>query len=334
MTAYKRELGNLFNRIGGMMLFFLLTTNILCGGAYLLGEELQALSGARSVYVLSELLNAGAYAVAFLLPVWFFLAISKNKPIEPFGLQLGFSSKCPTLSTVAMIFLGTGACFATSYANSMLFPISEEVSEAFFTSEIRGNYAIALMFISSAIIPALVEELLFRGTILSSIRPYSESGAVLISALLFGLMHQTPYQLFYTTALGVILGILRVKTGSIWAGVLVHFFNNLLSVIQSYLLERFDERTGEVLYIAITLMVAVGGILLGSVLYYVSRKKVAPKTLTELGIFRSNKDECAEMVLVREKRIVYSAFWSPTIIIYIVICVSTMLTLAIEMGGV
>ena len=334
MTAYKKELRNLFNRIGGVMLFFLLSSNLLCGGAYLLGEGLQAASGARSTYIFAELLNAGAYIGAFLIPVWFFLAISKNKPIEPFGLQLSFSSQCPTLSAVAMMFLGTGVCFATSYVNSMLFPISEEVSEVFFVSEIRGNYALALMFLSTAIIPALVEELLFRGAILSSIRPYSESGAILISALLFGLMHQTPYQLFYTTALGVILGILRVKTGSIWAGVLVHFFNNFLSVIQSYLLVRFDERTGEVLYTAITLMVAVGGVLLGTVLYYAAKKRSAPKAFGELGVFRASTDDCTDMILVREKRFVYAAFWSPTMIIFIILSLLSMLTMAIEMGGV
>lgn len=315
------------------MLFFLLSFNVLCGGAALIGEAMLAVSEAKSVYVFSEILNSSSYIGAFTVPVWFFLAISKNKSVEPFGLQLALSSTRPTFTASALMFLGTGMCFAASYVNSVLFPVSEEAADIFFAGEIRGGYAVVLMFISTAIVPAFVEELLFRGVVLSSIKPYSESGAVLISALLFGLMHQTPFQVFYATAIGVILGILRIKTESIWTGVLVHFFNNFLSVLQSYLLECYDGRTGEVLYTTITLAVAAIGILLGAALYSLTRKRVAVKEAAQLGVFQSHDTSC-EMDLKPENRMVYKAFWSPTMIIFIVLCGVTMLTTAIAMNGV
>lgn len=334
MSLAEKDLKNLFNRIGGTMLIFLLAFNFLCGGAAVLGEGLTQITYSKAAYVLAELLNAIAYIAAFTIPVWFFLAISKNKRVEPFGLSLVLAEKNTALTSVAMMFLGTSICFAASYVNSLLFPVSEEAADLYFSTEIQGGYALVLMFISTAIVPAFVEELLFRGVVLSSIRPYSEGGAILISSLLFGLMHQTPFQLFYATAIGVVLGIIRVKTGSIWTGVLVHFFNNFLSVIQTYLLEFYDEHTGNLVYIILTLSIILLGFVLGAVFYIKCQKRTDNVETVHIGVYQKTEIQGAKIFFRRENVKIYKAFFAPTMIIFVVLCAMTMISTAFMISGV
>ena len=306
------------------MLMLLLAFNLLCGGAAVLGEGLLSISNTTSMNIVVELLNSVAYIAAFSIPVWFFLVISKKNFVQPFGVSLSLSTETPALISASMMFLGTSACFAASYINSLMFPIAQETSDICFSGTAQAPYVVVLMFISTAIIPAFVEELLFRGVVLSSIRPYSEGGAILISAILFGFMHQTPFQLFYATAIGVILGIIRVQTGSIWIGVLVHFFNNFLSVIQTYLLGCFDDQTGTVIYTILTLSVMALGGLLGAALYMKSASQKKGNTIDRLGFFgRSNR--CSSNISFhKEKSRIFKAFFCPAIVAFLSVCALAM----------
>ncbi|HEY8423789.1 MAG TPA: CPBP family intramembrane glutamic endopeptidase [Clostridia bacterium] len=86
------------------------------------------------------------------------------------------------------------------------------------------------------IIPALFEELIFRGIVLqglaSRFKPFS---AILLSALAFSLTHMSPAQTVHQFLLGVALGYAVLATKSIWSGVLIHFFNNLYALILTIL---------------------------------------------------------------------------------------------------
>lgn len=77
-----------------------------------------------------------------------------------------------------------------------------------------------------AVTPALCEETLFRGLILSGFRRLGQWPAILLTALLFGLAHASIYRLLPTFFLGVIFGYVVWKTGSLWAGVVCHALNN------------------------------------------------------------------------------------------------------------
>jgi membrane protease YdiL (CAAX protease family) len=87
-------------------------------------------------------------------------------------------------------------------------------------------------FFVLALTPAFCEEYLFRGFLLSSLRGHMKDGsAIVITAVLFGLFHLDVYRLFGTAALGVLLGILTVRTKSVFPAVLVHALNNGTAVI-------------------------------------------------------------------------------------------------------
>ncbi|MEI8383662.1 MAG: ABC transporter permease subunit/CPBP intramembrane protease [Planctomycetota bacterium] len=101
---------------------------------------------------------------------------------------------------------------------------------------------LAWKLISLALVPAICEELFFRGYLQTAFREeMSTPWAVGLSSLLFGLFHVIVRDaLFFerfapTCFLGLILGLVCVKTGSLWPGMLLHSLHNgLLLTISSY----------------------------------------------------------------------------------------------------
>ncbi|MDR0611845.1 MAG: CPBP family intramembrane metalloprotease [Planctomycetaceae bacterium] len=89
-----------------------------------------------------------------------------------------------------------------------------------------------MSIISVAIIPAITEEMLFRGIILGGLKNnYSERKAVIVSALLFGLWHLNPWQFVSAFIIGLISAFICLRTGSLLLCIYIHFFNNALYVI-------------------------------------------------------------------------------------------------------
>ena len=85
----------------------------------------------------------------------------------------------------------------------------------------------------TAVLPGFCEEFTHRGLIFYG---YRDSGfkAVIVSAVLFSLMHQNIRQTGYTFFDGLVIALLFYYTGSIWPGIIVHFLNNAFSVLSTY----------------------------------------------------------------------------------------------------
>jgi membrane protease YdiL (CAAX protease family) len=78
----------------------------------------------------------------------------------------------------------------------------------------------------------VVEELFFRGLLLRSLqRRFGDAWAVVGSALVFGLAHFEPLQLPALVALGVVLGIMAVRTKRLGLGIFTHAGFNLVTMI-------------------------------------------------------------------------------------------------------
>lgn len=86
----------------------------------------------------------------------------------------------------------------------------------------------------TAVVPAFCEEFLHRGLLLHGISPIGYRKAIIISSVLFGMMHMSISQVFYAAILGLVIGFLVVMTKSIWVGIILHFINNALNVYLAY----------------------------------------------------------------------------------------------------
>lgn len=120
------------------------------------------------------------------------------------------------------------------------------------TSNISGNAAsnaiskvmnnpLWLNLILLALLPAIVEEYVFRGLIFLGYKKRNPFRAVILSAILFGLMHMNINQFSYAFVLGIVLALLVYATGSIIPGIIVHFTINGYSVVMSYVADRLAE---------------------------------------------------------------------------------------------
>lgn len=86
--------------------------------------------------------------------------------------------------------------------------------------------------VSLAVVPALCEELLFRGyTQRQFERALGAGGGIVLAGILFGLYHLRPTQLLPLAVLGIYLGYLTWRTGSLLPAIVVHFVNNALAVV-------------------------------------------------------------------------------------------------------
>ncbi len=94
---------------------------------------------------------------------------------------------------------------------------------------------IVLSLICLAVLPAICEEILFRGTFLGLWqRPDRRWQAVLATALAFGALHASIFRLAPTAALGLVLGGLSLRSRSVVPGIVAHALNNGLAVLAGY----------------------------------------------------------------------------------------------------
>ena len=89
-----------------------------------------------------------------------------------------------------------------------------------------------------AVIPAICEELAFRGFVLSGMRHLGHRWlAILLTSIFFGLAHPILQQSLSATLLGLVLGYLAVQTSSLWPCIAFHMTHNALQFARAQLLQ-------------------------------------------------------------------------------------------------
>lgn len=225
------------NRIGWSLVFFvgvLYVSNVI---SRLLAE---GYSDASTNNIKRYILYSAAYMFSFMIPAMFYKIISgsgRSKIIPKINLKI----KLPKYAFLYIIIGFTvtrGAAYLNSFILNLAFPAAAAPEESIM---LFNEFICNVMYI--ALVPAICEEFLFRGMILGNLLPYGKTVAIIGSAVLFGLMHQQIYQIFYTTVAGIVFGLIYVNTGSLWCGMLFHFVNNFLSVLEDYIYLAYGEKT-------------------------------------------------------------------------------------------
>ena len=94
---------------------------------------------------------------------------------------------------------------------------------------------LGLSILTIALLPAIFEELLFRGVIFNAFnKKYGMYIAIIVSALLFGVYHMNWLQGINAFILGLALAYIYLKSNSLFVPILFHFINNLISVLMDY----------------------------------------------------------------------------------------------------
>lgn len=110
-----------------------------------------------------------------------------------------------------------------------------KITETFLDVHSIGGFAVNMLMI--AVIPAIGEELLFRGLFQRLFGEWFKNihVAIFLAAFLFAAVHLQFYGLLPRMMLGVMFGYLYLWTGTLWAPIFAHFLNNGAAVLVSYL---------------------------------------------------------------------------------------------------
>ncbi len=149
-----------------------------------------------------------------------------------------------------------------------------ELTEAFLKVESIGGLMFNLFMV--AFLPAIGEELLFRGVIQRIFTRWTQNHhwGIWISAILFSALHIQFYGFVPRLLLGVLFGYLLVWSGSMWLPIAAHFFNNAFAVVAMYLVDRnvLNPQVEEIGSTSESYYAAVLSLILVLILMYMIRK--------------------------------------------------------------
>lgn len=129
----------------------------------------------------------------------------------------------------AMLTLIAGAQLVSSIWLGILEAVMNQFGKSILTmlDAVSGDSSTVSMFLYSAFFAPVSEEILFRGFVLRSLRPYGKRFAILGSAFLFAMFHGNLIQAPYAFAAGLVLGYCAVEYSIVWS-TLLHVFNNFI----------------------------------------------------------------------------------------------------------
>lgn len=124
---------------------------------------------------------------------------------------------------------------------------------------IGGPLTRTITFLSLTVLPAIFEELLFRGAILQSLRKYGDKNAVLLSALVFAVCHNSLPQAVNAFIMGLCLATFTIRTGSLLTSMVIHLSYNSLACFLTLLSQKSRYGVSELITWTIIILVIIGG---------------------------------------------------------------------------
>lgn len=183
------------------------------------------------------LVNAGIQVILmFSIPVFLFSAINKNKIKDTLKF---YNFKKISLSAILIsIAIGFIVYVLNVYTSSFFSSLLSELGYRSSSSSVLiAGYPFWLFLVNifvTAVLPAICEETAHRGMLLKGLSPVGRISAIVLSSILFGLLHLNIEQTFYTILIGFLLGYIVSVCDNIYPAIIIHFMNNALSVTMGY----------------------------------------------------------------------------------------------------
>ena len=192
----------------------------------------------------------GTFFLMFL-PVVFYVLLCHGKS----PLWIGFSRRL----SPAQVFLGFLIIYCANIAANPLADLSKYLfahfphlnkwaqsleddysSMVMAMSGLKSYSALVIAIIIMAFFPAMFEEMLFRGAIQNLLVRWWKKPvlAVVVTSLLFSLIHGSAYLFVSRAILGFVLGWMYYRSKNLWINIIAHFLNNAVAVIQLFLMAR------------------------------------------------------------------------------------------------
>lgn len=188
------------------------------------------------VLVLEKLIGKEiSFLVYYLLAMGIPFGIAHSIKIKTTGIdEYNFSlssTKIMVLAAISTIAIQTG--ITSPIVN--LIPMPEFVKKIFMEF---GNQNGVFSFITVVVAAPILEELIFRGIILHGLlQRYSPTKSIIVSSVLFGIVHLNPWQFVGAFIIGLFSGWVYYKTKKLTLSILIHFANNLFAFMGIYFVD-------------------------------------------------------------------------------------------------
>lgn len=185
--------------------------------------------------------------IILLIPALVYVLVLRPKTLD--GVSMSVVSPLTTFLTVILTFCIMPLVMLINSLSSM---IEGNAVDSTLNGLVQKN-PIWLNLIIIALLPAVVEEFIFRGLIFNGYKKRNPLMAVLLSAFLFGLLHMNVNQFSYAFVMGIVFALLAYATGSLLPSILGHFIINGTSVLMTHMASTAKEPIAtEVKYDTIT----------------------------------------------------------------------------------
>lgn len=212
-------------------------------------------------------MTAQIIAAAVTIPFMYF---ASYKPTQEMFAQKPKISKELALNVLFVIVITLLISFALNNIISMtpLVQMSNGYAQA---NENFYGSTLVLELIGSAILSPIMEELVFRGIVFGNLRKLTGlAQSVVLSALLFGLIHFNIVQFTYAFLLGIVLALFMYKSGHMYAAMIGHITANAFAVIRTETGILDSTLDGSALAWIVSVAVLVVGVVL--LVRYLKRK--------------------------------------------------------------
>lgn len=173
----------------------------------------------------------------FILPVTLYFTTIKGKAsvrgfLDDFGFKRFKKGELIKVIALGLIAIYVNTCFAQVNAG-FLSLIGYKYSSSASTDYLANGWLVVLDLFMTALLPAICEETAHRGLFRVSYR-FEPVKYILLSSLMFSLMHQNIAQVFYTFMMGLFFASAVVFTGNIKASMIMHFMINATEVLNDF----------------------------------------------------------------------------------------------------
>ena len=233
----KRErgiIGNMALGVASITFFTLVAQIVLVNALASVGISLSGISTTASLII-----NAiTMYGIAMPLSMIYFKRCPVTKAEKK---PLGF------FTLIGLI----AVCFALTYVGGIIGTLVEKLSAALVgreasnpVEETVSDISLGAIFLFMVVLAPILEEIFYRKVLIDRLRRYGDVPAIIISGLVFGLIHGNFSQFFYAALLGMVFGAIYVYTGKLRYTVFLHMLINFMGSF--YITLMLDKLGGAV----------------------------------------------------------------------------------------
>lgn len=187
-----------------------------------------------------KIFNNDLFSIVFsqillFIPVLIFILMHKERFVKNIRIR-----RLKASTTFLLVIFTVTITPVMSFINSISLLFSDNVIGGTITG-ITEKSPMLVGVLAVALLPAVCEEVAYRGLFYSEYSRISSKKAILLSGLMFGMLHMNINQFMYAAAMGMVFALVVEATDSIYSTMIIHFISNGISVLAMYALSGMES---------------------------------------------------------------------------------------------